>query len=653
MAMILLDDSKRIVDANPAAVRLLAVDELVGRSMIEFIAPTGIGLVAQNIASFLHGELTHLDREAELRTGRGDVIRVDLRLDVLLMPSGRRHFLGQFRDITAERKHSDDLAASEGRYRQLVDNLPDSSVLLFDNDLRLVLAAGEGLIAGGHPRPHELAGRLITDLLPARAWELLEPRYLDLKAGRSVDFEYDSPIVGRQFRVRARPVTDLDGMTIGGLMMCEDVSADRTRQSQLEQVHQLGQLGSSWYDLRSGWSCDTELLALWGLESIQNGTDPDRAGFPVALLPADDRIAVLALWEQVRRVGGRHALPYRIRHGKTGELRHLHSTHETVIDPDGVLIRVVATHIDVSDTVAAAARADLDRATAAGQRLELLRQVTDSMATSRLGPDELMASIANLAASCIGEGAAIRILSPDLRTIERDVIAHPDPEVRRRLEISLQRSAAWPVPDSGIPGQVIGQGKLVSKSRPDGWRPEYQRLFAERVFGETEHFMIAPVRHNGSVLGMLAVVRTDPLAPYQPGDDDLLQVLADGAGAAIAETRMARRHHQLLEQLADMESRERGELAEGIHDEPIQHLAAGIMRLDHLSAHVDPVTRDELDRVAGQLEITADWLRNLITVALNPPDLVAGLGPALAGLARSIFAGTPTEFTLAGPDQPR
>ena len=74
------------------------------------------------------------------------------------------------------------------------------------------------------------------------------------------------------------------------------------------------------------------------------------------------------------------------------------------------------------------------------------------------------------------------------------------------------------------------------------------------------------------------------------------------------------------------------------------------MRLDHLSAHVDPVTRDELDRVAGQLEITADWLRNLIVVALNPPDLVAGLGPALAGLARSVFAGTPTDFTIVGPD---
>ena len=138
--------------------------------------------------------------------------------------------------------------------------------MLFDNDLRLVLAAGEALIAGGYDHPHELAGTLITDLLPARAWELIEPRYRDFLAGQCVDFEYDSPTVGRQFRVRVRPVTSREGTVIGGLVMCEDVSADRTRRSQLEQVQRLGQLGSSWYDRRSGWTCDSELLTLWGLE---------------------------------------------------------------------------------------------------------------------------------------------------------------------------------------------------------------------------------------------------------------------------------------------------------------------------------------------------------------------------------------------------
>ena len=57
-----------------------------------------------------------------------------------------------------------------------------------------------------------------------------------------------------------------------------------------------------------------------------------------------------------------------------------------------------------------------------------------------------------------------------------------------------------------------------------------------------------------------------------------------------------------------------------------------------------------MDQVTEQLVTTVDWLRNLIVVALSPPDLSAGLGPALAGLARGIFTATPTVFTVVGPD---
>ena len=99
-----------------------------------------------------------------------------------------------------------------------------------------------------------------------------------------------------------------------------------------------------------------------------------------------------------------------------------------------------------------------------------------------------------------------------------------------------------------------------------------------------------------------------------------------------------------------METRERSLLAEAIHDEPIQRIVAGILRLDHLSTRLDPATRNEVDEVTEQLVTTVDWLRDLIVVALTPPDLSAGLGPALAGLARSIFTATPTVFTVVGPD---
>jgi GAF domain-containing protein len=187
--------------------------------------------------------------------------------------------------------------------------------------------------------------------------------------------------------------------------------------------------------------------------------------------------------------------------------------------------------------VIASKRAEVEQVAAAKERSRLLRQLGDMLATSRLGPDDLLRTIVDLAAATIGEGAAIRILSTDRRTIERDVAAHPDESVRLRLEDSLRRSAQDPVPYDGPLAEVLTTGKLLSDFRQRDWRPEYQLIFTEGIFDQAAHVMVAPVRHNGMVLGKLAVFRTKSDAPYQAGDDDVLQVLADGAGAAIAQNR--------------------------------------------------------------------------------------------------------------------
>ena len=105
------------------------------------------------------------------------------------------------------------------------------------------------------------------------------------------------------------------------------------------------------------------------------------------------------------------------------------------------------------------------------------------------------------------------------------------------------------------------------------------------------------------MLGYLHVFRSDPAAPYEPGDDDVVQVLADRVGAAIAEHRVRQQvEHQraagraiedrlaeltmeqreLLDQLTDVEQRERMLLAEAIHDDPIQRIVAAVLRMDIL-----------------------------------------------------------------------
>jgi len=149
-----------------------------------------------------------------------------------------------------------------------------------------------------------------------------------------------------------------------------------------------------------------------------------------------------------------------------------------------------------------------------------------------------------------------------------------------------------------------------------------------------------------------------------------VQVLADRAGAAVAESRaletaargraerdavvdelrrLSDDQRQLLDQFASLETRERSLLAEVIHDEPIQLIVASILRIDLLSTRSGDLASDsaELDQIATLLETSVDRLRRLI-VALMPPDLVDGLGVALRDLAGGIFVGTTTLFHTSG-----
>ena len=134
--------------------------------------------------------------------------------------------------------------------------------------------------------------------------------------------------------------------------------------------------------------------------------------------------------------------------------------------------------------------------------------------------------------------------------------------------------------------------------------PDLLRQVGE-TSGESECFVVAPIRHDGIVLGLLAVSRSTPDTPFDAGDADLVQVLADRAGAAVAESRaletaargrverdavvdelrqLSDDQRELLDQFASLETRERSLLAEVIHDEPIQLIVAAILRIDLLSA---------------------------------------------------------------------
>jgi signal transduction histidine kinase len=360
--------------------------------------------------------------------------------------------------------------------------------------------------------------------------------------------------------------------------------------------------------------------------------------------------------------GGETTLQYRLVHGKTGQLRHVIGSIRATVDGAGKLLCAIATVTDVTDVV----DTHTETVQAAAARTLLLRSVSDALAMAPGSDRDVMQSLVDVATAALGDGTVLRVFTADGAAVETDLISDRDELAQKRVAGCLRESARWVVP--GLVDASGEAGELWSSIRNVNWRTDFQRRLGHPVGQFVQHFISAAVRHDGVVLGYLRVYRAARDRPYQVGDDDLIQVLADRIGYVIAGSRVRqllehqRTEHQavadrlreltadqreLLEQLAEVEERERTLLAEAIHDSPMQLVVGVMMRLENSGIAQESIDEVELERLIVTLETSIQRLRTLI-VALTPPDLSKGLGEALRKLAEGIFLGTSTQITVTG-----
>jgi PAS domain S-box-containing protein len=143
-----------------------------------------------------------------------------------------RYFEAFVQDVTERRATVDALRLSEARYRALVTNLPDTSVFLFDHDLRYVLADGATLGGVGLSK-EALEGRTIFDTLPPQVAERLAPLRRAALAGRVVTFE--DTFAGRTHAVHLLPIRDASGAIVYGMGVAVDITERQRAQAQLAE----------------------------------------------------------------------------------------------------------------------------------------------------------------------------------------------------------------------------------------------------------------------------------------------------------------------------------------------------------------------------------------------------------------------------------
>jgi len=137
------------------------------------------------------------------------------------------------RDVTAAREAAMALARSEAILQGVVRNLPNGAVMLYDHDLRYLMADGELLLSSIGMTREAVVGRTLYDVATPMMLLIAERHYRCALAGETSTFEmvrYD-----KTFALTTVPVRDGSGAVTAGLVMIYDVTAHKAAEALVRQ----------------------------------------------------------------------------------------------------------------------------------------------------------------------------------------------------------------------------------------------------------------------------------------------------------------------------------------------------------------------------------------------------------------------------------
>jgi PAS domain S-box-containing protein len=254
-------------------------------------------------------------------------------------------------------------------------------------------------------------------------------------------------------------------------------------------------------------------------------------GQPVwELLVPEEREGVRAVFDQLL------AGDFPSRHenhwvARDGGKRLIAWSNTVLLDDAGDVRAIIGTGIDISERTRAA-----ETLRRQAKRLEALAEASRVFA-SGLDYKTTLDTVARRLSELIGDGALIRMLSPDGAWLVPVAVYHPSPEraaLRRRiLQASPQRT------DEGITARVLRSGeplRIPELSREivrNEMKPEYFP-YLEGV----SSLLIAPLKQRREVFGHISLMRDAGGAPYTKEDERLLEDLAHRAAQAIENARL-------------------------------------------------------------------------------------------------------------------
>ncbi len=213
------------------------------------------------------------------------------------------------------------LRLSEERYRILAANLPDSAVLIFDHDLRYVLADGPELAATGYLK-EKIEGRTLYEVVPSAFAEQVEGNIRTVLSGQR--FSAELPFGDRIYAYYYIPLVDDHGMVKYAMVLARNVTAQRQAEADLRASEaQLRMLAENMGDAIV--QLDSHLNVVYVSPSVRRvlGCEPeDCSGKRIsALVSPDDALTVAKAIEEAKESGAAAIrVEYRFRINKRTEI---------------------------------------------------------------------------------------------------------------------------------------------------------------------------------------------------------------------------------------------------------------------------------------------------------------------------------------------
>ena len=231
--MVLFGTDGRVARANAAACELLGrtQTELERLQFTELKHEADLARTRAEIEDLLADRVPMIERESRYRRPDGGSVWAEIRLQLIRGDAGEPVvFLAQMHDITTRKEAEESTRKGARLYRTLVHNLPGTAVLLYDHDLRFLLADGPSLADQGMS-PDQVEGHRLHEVVSPEVLNVLGPVYGAALRGESATFQL--PSRGRTFEVTATPLRDENGSIQGGMVVSLDITERRRTDAML------------------------------------------------------------------------------------------------------------------------------------------------------------------------------------------------------------------------------------------------------------------------------------------------------------------------------------------------------------------------------------------------------------------------------------